>query len=62
MGFGRRGLLFSGHANNGAKAGFSYANSNNTPSNANTNIGSRQCFLLKWCGIHANGPESRKRT
>lgn len=35
-----RGVLFSGNANNGANAGFSYANSNNTPSNTNANIGS----------------------
>lgn len=62
MGVRRRGLLFSGNANNGAKAGFDYEYSTNTPSIANTLVGSRQCFLLKWCGIHANGPESRKRT
>lgn len=62
MGVRRRGLLFGGHSNTGADAGFGCANSGNTPSNAGTNIGSRQCFLLKWCGIHANGPESRKRT
>ena len=35
-----RGVLFSGNANNGANAGFAYANSNNTPSNTNANIGS----------------------
>lgn len=39
-----RGVLFSGNANNSANAGFTYANSNNTPSNANTNIGSHLCF------------------
>lgn len=38
------GVLFSGNANNGANAGLAYANSNNTPSNANTNIGSQLCF------------------
>lgn len=37
------GLLFGGNANNGANAGFAYANSNNTPSNANANIGSHLC-------------------
>jgi len=35
-----RGVLFGGNANNGANAGFAYANSNNTPSNTNANIGS----------------------
>ena len=39
-----RGVLFSGNANNGANAGFAYANSNNTPSN--TNIGSHLCFRM----------------
>lgn len=41
------GVLFGGNANNGANAGFAYANSNNTPSNSNTNIGSHLC--LKEC-------------
>lgn len=36
------GVLFGGNANNSANAGFGYANSNNTPSNTNANIGSRQ--------------------
>lgn len=40
-----RGLLFGGNANNGANAGFAYANSNNVPSNTNANIGSRHCFI-----------------
>lgn len=35
-----RGVLFSGNANNGANAGFSYANSNNTPSLTNANVSS----------------------
>ena len=39
-----RGVLFSGNANNCANAGLSYANSNNTPSNTNANIGSHLCF------------------
>lgn len=38
------GVLFSGNANNGANAGFVYANSNNTPSNTNANIGSHLCL------------------
>ena len=33
-----RGVLFGGCANHGANAGLAYANSNNTPSNANANI------------------------
>ena len=41
-----RGVLFSGNANNGANAGFVYANSNNTPSNTNANIGSHLCLKL----------------
>lgn len=39
-----RGVLFSGNANNGTNCGFVYSNANNTPSNANTNIGSRKCL------------------
>lgn len=39
------GVLFSGNANNGANAGFAYANSNNTPSNTNANIGSHLCLV-----------------
>lgn len=41
-----RGVLFSGNANNGANAGFVYANTNNTPSNTNANIGSQQCLKI----------------
>ena len=40
------GLLFGGNANNGANAGFAYANSNNAPSNTNANIGSHLCLKL----------------
>jgi hypothetical protein len=36
-----RGLLRSGNANNGSNASLAYANTNNTVSNANTNIGSQ---------------------
>jgi hypothetical protein len=39
------GALFGGDANNGASDGFAYANANNVPANANTNIGSRLYFL-----------------
>jgi hypothetical protein len=37
-------LIVGGNANNGANAGFAYSNTNNAPSNANTNIGSQLCF------------------
>lgn len=37
------GVRFGGWANNGANAGFACANSNNTPSNTNANIGSHLC-------------------
>lgn len=40
------GVLFSGNANNRANAGFSYANSNNTPSNTNANISSHLYFSI----------------
>ena len=39
-----RGVLFSGNANNGANAGFVYANTNNTATNTNANIGSQLCL------------------
>ncbi|MBQ2189037.1 MAG: hypothetical protein II401_10850 [Bacteroidales bacterium] len=41
-----RGFHFSGNANNGANAGFAYANVNNAPSNTNANIGSQLCLKL----------------
>jgi hypothetical protein len=40
-----RGVLFGGNANNGANAGFAYANTNNGASNTNTYLGSRLCFM-----------------
>ena len=40
-----RGVLFGGHAFNGASAGFAYANSTDVPSTTNADIGSRLCFL-----------------
>lgn len=40
-------LLSGGNANYSAAAGLAYANSNNTPSNANTNISSQLSSLLK---------------
>ena len=39
-----RGVLFSGNANNGTNAGFVYANTNNTATNTNANIGSQLCL------------------
>lgn len=38
------GVLFGSNANNGVNAGLTYVNSNNTPSNSNTNIGSHLCL------------------
>lgn len=38
--------MFGGNANNGANAGFVYANSNNVPSDTNANIGSRLYFSI----------------
>lgn len=43
VGFGA--LLVGGNANNGANDGLGCTNANNAPSNANTNIGSRNYFL-----------------
>ena len=42
---GLRGVLFGGDANNGASAGFAYANTNYAPSATYTNVGSRLCFI-----------------
>lgn len=44
LGFGARGLLWGGNGNNGTNAGLVYSNANNTPTNANSNIGSHLCF------------------
>lgn len=40
-----KGVHFGGRANNGTNCGFVYSNSNNVPSNTNTNIGSRIYYL-----------------
>ena len=40
-GVAQRGVLFGGNANNSANAGLSYANTNNTATNTNANIGSQ---------------------
>ena len=42
-----RGVLFGGNANNGANAGFAYANSINAPSASTAYFGSRLCFIPK---------------
>ena len=44
-GVSERGVLFGGHANNGASAGFVYAGTNATAANAYANVGSRLCFF-----------------
>ena len=44
-------VLFSGNANNGTNAGFTYANTNNAPSNTSTNIRSRQYWLKIYIRI-----------
>ena len=36
-----RGVFVCGYANNSANAGLSYSNANNSPTNANTNIGAQ---------------------
>lgn len=40
-----RGVLFGGHANNGAAAGFVSASTYSTPSTSYANVGSRLCFI-----------------
>lgn len=42
-----RGVLFGGHANNGASAGFAFAHSSSTPSYTDAHVGSRLCFIPK---------------
>ena len=40
-----RGVLFGGHAYDGAGAGFAYAFASNVPSDAGASVGSRLCFI-----------------
>ena len=40
-----RGVLFGGHATNGAYAGFAFAHSVNAPSTTSAYFGSRLCFI-----------------
>ena len=40
-----RGVLFGGHANSGAYAGFAFAYSNLVPSYSDAHLGSRLCFI-----------------
>ena len=42
-----RTVGFGGNANDGSNAGLVYLNSNNAPSDANANYGSRQYFIIK---------------
>ena len=42
---GQRGVLFGGDADNGASAGFSYADTNTAASFTTAHVGSRLCFL-----------------
>ena len=44
-GTSERGVLFGGIADHGTAAGFVYANTSNTVSNANAYIGSRLCYI-----------------
>ena len=44
-GVAQRGVLFGGHASNGAYAGLSCAYSTNTASDASAAVGSRLCFI-----------------
>ena len=43
---GVRACFFGGNSNNEANAGFVYANSNNSATNANSNYGSRLYLFL----------------
>ncbi len=59
------GVYFGGNANNSSNDGFVYANSNNTPSNSNANIGSHLCFQENNIYAYGNGnvfPTSIRRT
>lgn len=40
--------ILGSNANNSANAGLSYANTNNTPSNTNTNISSQYAFKFQY--------------
>lgn len=44
-GVAQRGVLFGGNAFNGAKAGLSFASTNNAATNTDAYIGSRLCFI-----------------
>jgi hypothetical protein len=45
---GLRAVLRGGNANNGANAGFSYLNTNNTASNTNANIRAQLSYFKKY--------------
>ncbi len=44
---GKRGVHFGGYANNGSNAGLFCSNTNNAPSSAYANFGSRLCFFKR---------------
>ena len=50
---GQRGVLFGGHANYGAAAGFSCAYSLHTASLANATVGSRLCYKTRELATYA---------
>lgn len=52
-------VLFSGNANNGAFAGLGYSNTNNTPTNANANIGTQLSYKNVGDGALPLGKKSR---
>lgn len=54
-GCGVWGLFVGSNANNSANAGFAYFNSNNAPSNSNSNIGSRLNYVYKKLTIITPG-------
>lgn len=51
-----RGVLFGGHASNGARAGFGYAGSSNAPSATIASVGSRLCFIPEKYNCFSNIP------
>ena len=50
---GQRGVLFGGHANFGAHAGFSYAATGSAASNADAPVGSRLCYKTRELATYA---------
>jgi len=52
-------LLLGGNANNGANAGFSIANSDNSPAIANANLSSQLCFFWRATQTMPLGKKTR---